>query len=388
MSESLAIAGVVPRAVVTPPDTGALAAAIRELAAAHKTFALVGGATHLELGNPPAPIDTAIRTTACARVLDYAPEDQTITVEAGMTIAAIQRALDPHRQVLALDVADPERATVGGAIATNAFGRRRARYGAIKDNIVGIGVVRPDGTPARGGGKVVKNVAGFDLPKIMVGALGTLGAITSATFRVHPADECSAAVRVRASAQATFALAQATVDASLVPDSLVAYMDDGSYDLVVRFGGFARGVDDQVAALHALARERGLASESLDDAAVQAYDERERAVRRMPVTLRLGAPPVRLAGVLANGSNRGGDAQVWYPLIGAAVAGAPDLDAAFVAALRETLSTVVLERVPLAGRAGLDAWGAPPPSFPIMERLKDRFDPERLCNPGRFVGGL
>jgi glycolate oxidase FAD binding subunit len=226
------------------------------------------------------------------------------------------------------------------------------------------------------------------LPKIMVGALGTLGAITSATFRVHPADECSAAVCVRASAADAYALAQATVDASLVPDSLVAYADDGSYDLVVRFGGFARGVEDQVAALHALAREHGLASESLDGDTVQAYDERERAVRRMPVTMRLGAPPVRLAGVLAGATEFSGRPRVWYPLIGAALAGAERIDPPFIAALRETLSTVVLERVPLAARAGLDAWGTPPPSFAIMERLKDRFDPERLCNPGRFVGGL
>jgi len=389
MTESLAIAGVVPRAVVTPPDTGALAAAIRELAAAHKTFALVGGATQLELGNPPAPIDTILRTTACDRVLDYAPEDQTITVEAGMTVAAAQRALDPHRQVLALDVADPEAATIGGAIATNAFGRRRARYGAIKDNIVGIGIVRPDGTPARGGGKVVKNVAGFDLPKVMVGALGTLGAITSATFRVHPADECTAAVRVRAGAAAAYALAQATVDASLVPDSVVAYAHDGGYDLVVRFGGFARGVADQAAALHELAREHRLESESLDDAAADAYDAREREVRRMPVLLRLGAAPVRLAGVFANEPEFGGRPRIWYPLIGAAlVGGAERSDPAFVAALRAALHTVVVERVPLADRAGLDAWGPPPPAFAIMERLKDRFDPERLCNPGRFVGGL
>jgi glycolate oxidase FAD binding subunit len=389
MTASLAFAGVVPCAVVTPPDTDALAATIRELAAAHKTFAFVGGATQLELGNPPAPIDTAIRTTACARVLEYAPEDQTITVEAGMTIAAIQRALDPHRQVLALDVADPHAATVGGAIATNAFGRRRMRYGAIKDNIVGIGVVRPDGTPARGGGKVVKNVAGFDLPKIMVGALGTLGAIVSATFRVHPADECRAAVRVRADAGAVYALAQATVDASLVPDSVVAYAGDAdAYDLVVRFGGFARGVDEQVAALHALARERGLASESLDDAAVVAYDDRERALRGMPAVLRLGAAPVSLANVLAADPGFGGRSRVWYPLIGAAVAGAPHVEPAFVAALRAALSTVVVERAPLGDRTGLDAWGEPPPAFAIMARLKDRFDPERLCNPGRYVGGL
>jgi len=388
MSRPFAIAGVVPRAFITPPDTDALAAAIRELASARKTFAIVGGGTQLELGNAPAPIDTAICTTSCARVLDYAPEDQTITVEAGMTIAALQRTLDPHRQVLALDVADPEHATVGGAIATNAFGRRRARYGAIKDNIVGIGVVRPDGTPARGGGKVVKNVAGFDLPKIMVGALGTLGAIASATFRVHPADECTAAVRVRATASEAYALAQATVEAALVPDSVAAYASGREYEVIVRFGGFARGVDDQVEAIVAIARAHGLAAESLDDVAIRACEEREHDVRRAATVVRLGAAPVRLAQRFASDADLAQLPRVWYPLIGAAVAGADRIDADLIATWRAGLNTVIVDRVPIAARSGLDAWGAPPPSFAIMERLKDRFDPQRLCNPGRFVGGL
>jgi glycolate oxidase FAD binding subunit len=388
MTQPFAIAGVVPRAVITPPDTGALAAAIRELAAARKTFAIIGGGTQLELGNAPAALDTAICTASCTRVLDYAPEDQTITVEAGMTIAALQRTLDPHRQVLALDVADPERATVGGTIATNAFGRRRARYGAIKDNIVGIGVVRPDGTPARGGGKVVKNVAGFDLPKIMVGALGTLGAIASATFRVHPADECTAAVRVRADAIQAYALAQATVEAALVPDSIVAYASGHVFEVIVRFGGFARGVDDQVAALFAIAHAQGLAAEYLDDVALRACEERERDVRRAATVVRLGAAPVRLAQRFASDADLTQLPRVWYPLIGAAVAGADRIGSELIAAWRGGLSTVIVERVPVAARAGLDAWGALPPSFAIMERLKARFDPERLCNPGRFVGGL
>jgi glycolate oxidase FAD binding subunit len=226
------------------------------------------------------------------------------------------------------------------------------------------------------------------VPKIMVGALGTLGAIASATFRVHPADEHAAAVRVRANAAETFALAQATVAASLVPDSLADFGDGASFDLVLRFGGFARGVEDQVAAVHALARECGLESELLDPGGVLAYDERERALRGMPAVLRLGAAPVRLAALLADDPDDGSRSCLWYPLVGAALSGAERIDPAQVARLRGRLTTVIVERAPLADRAGLDAWGPPPPSFAIMERLKSRFDPDRLCNPGRFVGGL
>jgi glycolate oxidase FAD binding subunit len=388
MTEPFAIAGVVPRAFVTPPDTAALAATIRELAAAHKTYAIVGGGTQLDLGNAPAPLDTAIRTTACARVLEYAPEDQTITVEAGMTIADLQRALDPHRQVLAVDVAEPEAATVGGAIATNAFGRRRMRYGAIKDNIVGIGIVRPDGTRARGGGKVVKNVAGFDLPKIMVGALGTLGAIAEATFRVHPADECVAGIALRCTAGTAYALAQATVEAALVPDAVVAYDEGEAFVLVIRFGGFARGVAEQVREMHAIARARGIAASDLDTTELLAFDERERDLRGSPWVIRVGAAPTRLAQRLAQDATGRGIRCVWYPLLGAAWIAAESFEAPALARWRSELTSVVVERLPAAGRIGIDAWGEPPPAFPLMRRLKERFDPDRLCNPGRFVGGL
>ncbi len=159
----------------------------------------MGGGTELDLGNPPRALDTVVRTTALDRVLEYAPEDQTITVEAGMRVAALDARARPSRsRVLPLDVADRQRATIGGAIATNAFGARRHRYGSIKDLIVGIEIVRPDGVPAHAGGKVVKNVAGFDLPKLMVGSLGTLGMIASATFRVFPKPACTQAVLVHA----------------------------------------------------------------------------------------------------------------------------------------------------------------------------------------------
>jgi glycolate oxidase FAD binding subunit len=388
VSEPFAIAGVEPRAVVSPPDTNALAALVRELAAGHKPYAFVGGGTQLELGNPPAALDTVVRTTACARVLEYAPEDQTITVEAGMTIAAVQRTLDPHAQVLAIDVADPEHATVGGAIAANAFGRRRTRYGTIKDNIVGIGIVRPDGTRARGGGKVVKNVAGFDLPKIMVGALGTLGAVVEATFRLHPADERAGAVRVRASAAQAYALAQATVDAALVPDSVAAYDVGPAYAVVVRFGGFARGVEDQLDAMRSIASALGLAAERIAEPELLAYEERERTTRRSPWTIRVGAAPVRLAEALTVDHAFSGTRRIWYPLLGSAVIGTDDLEPARLAAWRERLSTAILERVPAAARASVESWGPPPPAFAIMQRLKARFDPDGLCNPGRFVGGL
>ena len=172
MSGNVSIAGVTPARTLVPADRVQLAATVRELYAAGKSFAFVGGGTELELGNPPRPLEAVVRTTALDRVVEYSPEDQTITVEAGMRLAALDAVLAQHDQLLPLEAGDRKNATVGGAIATNAFGAQRHRYGSIKDLIVGIEIVRADGVIARSGGKVVKNVAGFDLPKLMVGSLG------------------------------------------------------------------------------------------------------------------------------------------------------------------------------------------------------------------------
>jgi len=335
----IAIAGVVPRAVVTPRDVAELAAVVAALHAGRKAFAFVGGGTELELGNAPRALDTVVRTTALRHIVDYAPEDQTITVEAGITFAELDRILAEHGQMLPLDVPDRARTTVGGALATNAYGPRRQRYGTAKDLIVGVRLVRPDGTLVRGGGKVVKNVAGFDLPKLAVGSLGTLFGIVEATLRVYPVAEARARV------------------AAILP----------THDAIVPTAGafVARRLEpEQHAAAERLLREQGAAL-----AEAPASGARSGAWRA-----RLAAPPAA--------TPRG---EVAYPLLGIAwrIAEGP-LD---LGALRRG-ATAVVHALPLAARTTVDVWGPPPPSFALMRALKANFDPHGLCNPGRFVGGL
>ena len=244
---TLSIAGVTPRDVVMPRSIDELAETVRDLHAERKPFAFVGGATHLDLGNAPRALDTAVCTTALDEVVEYAPEDQTITVQAGITLAELDRALEQHGQMLPLDVADRDHATIGGAIAVNAYGRRRQRYGTAKDLIVGVGIVRPDGVRARGGGKVVKNVAGFDLPKLMVGSLGTLGAIVTVTLRLYPIPAAVRAVALTLhSAEAANAVSRALVDRRLEPESVALY---NYVTLVVTFAGTEAGVAQQMRTL-------------------------------------------------------------------------------------------------------------------------------------------
>ncbi len=383
MSPVLSIAGVTPDRTLVPADRIEFASIVRDLYAAGKTFAFVGGGTELDLGNPPRAIDTALRTTALDRVIDYSPEDQTITVEAGMRIATLDALLAQNRQVLPIETGDRRNATVGGVIATNAFGPQRHRYGSIKDLIVGIEFVRPDGVMARGGGKVVKNVAGFDLPKLMVGSLGTLGGIAAATFRVFPKPALTRAVLARTSPASTFFDA-CMEDRSLEPIAVVHHPAQGG--IVLTFAGLEAGVEQQLTGLASLAAAHAVTLAALDGAALERCAAAESAVRcsgawrwtvsMNPAGARAPAPsPVPTA------------VEIGYPTFGVRLASAGD-DVSVDALAAARGRSIVFRAMPQRARGRIDAWGEPPPSFPLMRALKANFDPKGLCNPGRFVGGL
>jgi glycolate oxidase FAD binding subunit len=395
----MTVAGLEPAAVVAPVGVDEFAACVAELYARDRPFAFAGGGTELELGNAPRALDTLVQTTACANVIDYAPQDQTITLEAGMTLAAAGSVLARERQFLAIDAPDPGRMTIGGAIATNVYGGRRLRYGSIKDSIVGVEIVRPDGTRARGGGRVVKNVAGFDMPKLMVGSLGTLGAIVNATFRVYPIAEAQAAVVFHGvSSDAVMRIGQELISAALVPAAVVAYglaSGDG-YDCRVSFEGFARGVNEQVA--EALQIAGGLGVDADVAAPVEDWtragavlDERERTARcgsAWHFTVR--AQPTALARFVAQ-QPFAGLQHIFYPLLGTAFVGADTFDAVTLAGWRSRIGagSIIVNVMPAAARTSVETWGPPPAaSLAIMRRLKANFDPKGLCNAGRFVGGL
>ena len=166
------------------------------LAQGDRTVLFVGGETAMP---PGPPVDLEISTGRLNQVVEYAPADQVVTVECGVNLAQLQRELAKSGQRLALDPPHPVEATLGGIVAANSFGPLRTRYGSVRDLIIGVSILRADGTRAKGGGKVVKTVAGFDLPKLMCGSFGTLAFIATATFRVHPLPEKTVTLRARGS---------------------------------------------------------------------------------------------------------------------------------------------------------------------------------------------
>jgi glycolate oxidase FAD binding subunit len=398
-----AVLGLVPRSVAEPATAAEAAEVLRGCARDRLRVVFVGGGTDLGVGAPPTRLDLVLRTGKLDRIVEHSPSDQIVVAEAGLPLAALQRTLAAHGQRLALDPPFAERATVGGIVAANAFGPRRTRYGTARDLIIGLSLVRADGVAARGGGKVVKNVAGFDLPRLFVGSLGTLGLITSATFRLHPLPEAAATVTAeRPSGAQVRALVVALRDAQLEPTSVTLLAGAGGLRLGVRFEGFGPGVRQQAERLAGLGAKLGLRCERLEGADAEAFWAGHDALRTSgAVRVRLAAPPSALEALLENAVRplTGSLGQGWAaldPWVGTGFAGGtPGDPAAAVEALeraRRALvalrGSLVLAAAPPGIRAGFDPWGAPSPALDLMRRLKVRLDPEGLLAPGRFVGGI
>jgi glycolate oxidase FAD binding subunit len=412
-----AVAGVVPARVVEPATLDEAAAIIAAAARDGRRLAFAGGGTELGLGAAPEALDVLVRTTALDRVVEHAPLDQIVTVECGVRLGDLQARLARHGQMLALDPPWAERATVGGVLATAAFGPRRARYGSGRDLVIGMSIVRADGVRARAGGKVVKNVAGFDLPKLMTGSLGTLAFIATATFRLHPLPEATATVLFPGcDAAGVLRVVAAARDAQLEPDAVVVLDREpggaaggGDLDLGVRFAGWERAVAQQRERLAGLARGLELAADVLDAEGAASFWARHEAAREAPAAFRakvalLPADPAAADVMARLRAPLAAPRAVRYPTLGLAlIAGSaagdgPDDGAAIADAVAEARrlavargGSLVVHDAPPAVRARVDVWGAPPPersALPLMRAVKARLDPDRLLAPGRFVGGI
>ena len=406
------VLGVVPELCIEPANETELSRALDYARQSGLLVAPRGGGTKLDWGTAPRAIDLAISTARFNRILEYAPDDMTVTVGAGVTIAQLQSALSAHRQRLALDPLCPQRATTGGVVAANDSGALRLRYGGIRDLILGITVVLPDGTIATSGGKVVKNVAGYDLPKLMSGALGTLGIITRAVFRLHPLPHSSQTL--------TFALSDcasanrfllAIADSTVVPTGLqLRTCAAGGIQVDIRIDGIAAGIAAQTETVLKLA---GSVTPSTPEG--DPWQARELLCNGQPsnaadsaspsaAIIKLSMLPSQLSSTAAFVRTALGEAAPWTLLLystGLAwlridVANRAAADCApiaeFLTALRGFLAptggSAVLLKAPPALRQKVDVWGDAGSALPLMKRLKEQFDPHAILNRGRFVGGI
>jgi glycolate oxidase FAD binding subunit len=389
--------------IAAPREIAQATELLRDSAARNWRVGIAGGGTELGVGYPAGDVDVLLRTTLLDRVVEYSPADLVVEVEAGTTLAALQTVLAENGQRLALDPPDPEHATIGGLLATNTFGPRRARFGSLRDLIVGISIVRADGERVRGGGKVVKNVAGFDLPKIAVGSLGTLGLIVTATFRLHPIPQSTRTLGVGAvPAAGVRAIVAAITAARIEPAALLTRYDvvTKTHHFFATFEGFAAGAAEQLERCASVVRALGFAAEEVEPDAAFAIDRRARTSG--DVRVRAMVPPAAFetldrAVVEPFAQLVVRPEIVTYPSLGIAFAAGDVRDghafAESLLAMRRACEAIGGNLVTLAlGTAELreriDPFGTLPAAFPLMRRLKDRFDPAHRLNRGRFIGKL
>ena len=404
--KAFAIDDLVPRWVVRPGSIEQLASAMTVAAEEGLAVAPRGSGTALDLGAPPTRLDVVVDLKDLDAIVEYNADDLTVTVQAGTPLQALNRHLAAHRQFLPLD--PPGNHTVGGIAATGLSGPLRLRYGTMRDLLLGVRFVQVDGVVTWGGSKVVKSVTGYDVPKLMVGSLGTLGVLAELTLRLHSRPEVEGTWFVRVPSMGVAeAIVSDVLDSTLQPsrmELLDAYalheasLPVAAAAVLVSFGSVAEAVAEQGDRLTRLA-------ESVGGTARPVKGEWTIAARadETRTTLRVGALPARVVstyGMLARALHRLGDAGrgvsahaglgVWHVIIDN---GTPDAIATLVEELRAAVAGdhgyVVVTGGPAAVRRRVDPWGPiPDDALALMRSVKKTFDPDQRLNPGRFVRGL
>ncbi len=405
-----AVDGVAPAVVTAPTSTEEVASV---LAAAHAhDLAVVarGRGTKLTWGLPPSRCDVVVDVSGLDRVLEHAAGDLIVRAQAGTRLADLQAAVAAAGQRLLVDETVPG-ASIGGSIATAAAGPSRVAVGTVRDLLIGVTVVRADGVVAKAGGRVVKNVAGYDLGKLVTGSFGTLAVVTDAFFRLHPLPEARRWVSVEVADPAAAQRAgQAVVQGQVVPSAVEVDLPAGGPGTVtVLLEGLGAGVEGRAATTasllteatgatvsHAEAEPAGWGRYPWHDDGAAAGRDGDRATGLKLTTALSG-----VGDVLAAARDAAAAAGVPVALRGSAGAGVlygalpAGTDAAAVAAVVEATrvactarggSLVVLDAPPEV-RDAVDVWG-PVPAIDLMRRVKDQFDPGHLLAPGRFVGEI
>jgi glycolate oxidase FAD binding subunit len=385
--------------VAVPADVQQVAGVLRFANANGLTVMPSGSGTKLGWGNPVMP-DIELSLKRMCQLREHPWQDMTCTVEAGCSWAAMQAQLKEHGQMVALDPLWPDRATIGGIVASNDSGALRLKYGGLRDLIIGMTVVLADGTVAKSGGKVVKNVAGYDIHKLMTGSFGTLGVIVEVNFRLHPAEEHSrtwTAVAPNGAGNAKLFAEPlcALMDSLMVPSSVQLRISKKEFALDVRIAGLPECLDEYGAHLHSI-----LGGFPIDGWAQNVWSTREQMFdNRHAVVLKISALPAEICSICAElhqwSFGDGRDVKVLAQatgLMAVALEAAPELMLALIDKLRTRVQefggSVVVLQVPDELRGRIDVWGPDQGSGALMHEVKRRFDPGRILNPGRFVGNI
>jgi len=348
--------------VEKPASAEELARRLHDAASSKLAVVPVGAGRASRMGNPLERCDVLLDTTRLDRVIEHSQADMVVSVESGITLEVLQAELARAGQFLPLDPFNSPGHTVGGLLASGWTGPLRLRYGSPRDYLIGIRVALPDGSLATGGGRVVKNVSGYDMMKLHYGALGSLGVIVAASFKVFPKPLHDVSV----SSDGGWADAERALSAPIAPSALELFSDGR---VLARYAGSPDATDRIVS---------GLGWATTDPSV---WTEHSRRARER--WARIAVPKERLHEVVA-------DLNEWWASPGAGIAyWSIETDAASVKAVRSTVEaaggSLVMLAAPDDFMVEVGAWGTPPSTLAIQQRLKNAFDPDHVLNPGRFV---
>jgi glycolate oxidase FAD binding subunit len=391
------VSGVLPKFVAEPGDERQMAALLAIANEAGVAVIPRGGGTKVDWGNPPKRAELILSTARLSRILEHAWADLTVTVEAGCTVQALQDSLGQQGQRLACDSLWPERATIGGVLSTNDSGALRLRFGALRDLIIGVTLALADGTLASSGGKVVKNVAGYDLPKLATGALGTLGVITRAVFRLHPLPRNSKSISFAAeNFQDAQNLILSIQDSKLAHTALQIRGAAGRQPhLDILFEATEAGIGAQELHLRKL-----LGATSVVQSPELVWNARQAlwSSTHSPVVAKIGILPAEITKMVKALEQIANPKSLSWQIVAQATGittlrleGPPARLSPAVELLRAKIESMGGSFVALCQPKELetqDVWGNAGDAMPLMRAVKRQFDPKSTLNPGRFVGGI
>jgi len=363
-----------------------------------------GSGSKLGWGGLVEGAEVVVSTQRLNRLIEHAVGDLTVTVEAGCKFSHLQQTLKAANQFLAIDPPYPEAATIGGILATSVTGSLRHGYGGIRDMVLGISLVRADGQTAKAGGRVVKNVAGYDLMKLFTGSYGTLGTLSQVTLRVYPLPMASTTVlltgEAEALAQASKILLASTLTptaADLLSASLMANLGgDRQLGLLTRFESVEASVQEQAARVQEIGQQLGLQSihySQPDEAAL--WQKLQNLMwspgeNRLP-TCRIGVLPSNAIALLQQLETEMGLIHAGSGL-GSVRFDSLAVKPETILAMRSYCQTfggfLTLLEAPITLKQQLDVWGYSGNALDLMRKIKQQFDPKNLLSPHRFVGGI
>ncbi|MCY4553466.1 MAG: FAD-binding oxidoreductase [Candidatus Poribacteria bacterium] len=414
--------GYIPKAVVLPASVQEMQEVLQFASKKDLSVMPAGAGTKLGIGNLPQKVDLVLATTRLNSVVEYEPADLTVTLESGVRLAALQAVLAQHRQYLALDPPYTDRCTLGGIVATNASGSLRLRHGAARNQVLGLRVVHANGTVVKSGGKVVKNVAGYDLNKLYIGAFGTLGIITEVTLKLSPIPAHEAIL------VADFQNVQGAIDTGLsiigsqilpmfvnlsINSDVVSPTTDSATDtkrptLMVGFGGDPETVAWQLVQCQGIMEQNGALGVTITEGESRVH--LQEAIREFPavdrdtasVIAKLNLKRTDIAEFAARvmDASWARDVQV-MALLGSgilylSIPVTSDTDFEVLAntltqlrqSAMEARGNLIVEAAPPELKQHIDVWGPVGDTLGLMKQVKDRFDAGGLLNPGRFVSGI